>query len=426
MENSEKYCSTNVQHDKPVKYAHLADLHLGSWRDEKMRELSTKSFLRAIDECISENVDFVIFAGDLFNTSLPSVDTLKIVTGKIKELSDKGIRLYVIAGSHDFSPSGKTMVEVLEKAGLVFNVCKGGVNPETGKLRLDFTVDEPTGVKLTGIIGRKGQLDQKYYQDLELENLEQERGYKIFVFHTTVSELLPRDMALIESQPMSVFPKNFAYYAGGHIHHPVIKEIEGHGVASYTGAMFPNNFVEIEKYSMGGYNVVTVFQGRQEVQWRPLKVVEHRMLKLDCNNKTPEVVTFEVMNHFNNQSLDNTLITLRLFGRLQSGRVSDINFKEIFAKLYEQGAYFVMKNTAKLHSEEFEEIKTSAVNPESIEEEVMQEHLQQVTLFDKDTELHLTKSLLQSLNTSKKEGETITDFQRRINSEIAKLLEIDF
>jgi hypothetical protein len=48
--------------------------------------------------------------------------------------------------------------------------------------------------------------------------------------------------------------------------------------------------------------------------------------------------------------------------------------------------------------------------------------LQQVKLFDKDLEFHLTKNLLSALNTTKIEGETITDFQNRINTETSKIL----
>ena len=143
-----------------MKYAHLADLHLGSWRDQKMRDISTKAFLTAIDQCIQQQVDFILFAGDLFNTSLPSLDTLKIVTKKIKELHDLDIPIYVIPGSHDFSPSGKTMIDVLEHAGLLKNVCKGQVHPETKQLELQFTIDKKTGAKITGILGRKGLLDK--------------------------------------------------------------------------------------------------------------------------------------------------------------------------------------------------------------------------------------------------------------------------
>ena len=95
-----------------MKYAHLADSHLGSWRDLKMRDLSTKAFLTAMDNCIERKVDFILFTGDLFNTSLPSLDILKIATKKLKELQEKNIPFYAIPGSHDFSPSGKTMLDV--------------------------------------------------------------------------------------------------------------------------------------------------------------------------------------------------------------------------------------------------------------------------------------------------------------------------
>lgn len=63
-----------------MKFAHLADCHIGNWRDPKMADLSTKAFTKAIDTCIHEKVDFVLISGDLFNTSLPSIDRLKEVT----------------------------------------------------------------------------------------------------------------------------------------------------------------------------------------------------------------------------------------------------------------------------------------------------------------------------------------------------------
>jgi len=408
-----------------MKYAHLGDLHLGSWREEKMRSLSINAFLQVMDSCINQNVDFILFSGDLFNTSLPALDTLKIVTKKLKEIKDRNIPLYAVAGSHDFSPSGKTMIDVLENAGLLTNVCKGEVNPETKELHLKFTVDQKTGTKITGILGRRGLLDKTYYENLHRETLEREEGYKIFMFHTSITEMLPSQLTMIDSQPVSFFPKHFNYYAGGHIHHPTKIEQQDYGTITYPGALFPNNFQELEKYEgKGSYYIVTVESGQQEVKLISLEVIKHQSIELDCRNKNPEIVTVDILNHFDNVNLDNTIITIRLKGNLQCGKVSDINFKDIFQKLYDLGAYFVMKNTAKLHSEDFEEIKIDCSNPENVEDEIIKEHLQQIKLFDKDTELHITKSLLTTLNTSKNEGETITDFQRRIESEMNRILNL--
>jgi DNA repair protein SbcD/Mre11 len=406
-----------------MKYAHLADLHLGSWREEKMRDISTKTFLKAMDDCIQKEVDFVLFSGDLFNTSIPDLNTLKIVTKKLRELRIKQIPLYAIAGSHDFSPSGKTMLEVLENAGLLINVCKGEVDQETKRLKLNFTIDQKTGAKITGMLGKKGLLDKVYYQNLFLENLEQEQGYKIFLFHTTLSELKPKHLEMMDAQPVSFLPKKFNYYAGGHVHHPTQVELEGYGVLTYPGALFPNNFAELEKYSKGGYYLVTVNEDQQKTDWIGLEIVKHHHFSFNCNHKVPEIVSFEIINHFNNIDLTDTIVTLRLTGSLEQGKISDINFKEIFSQLYKQNAYFIMRNTTKLQSKEYEEIKISEqTNPDEIEDSVIKEHLQQIKLFDHDTELGLTKSLINTLNTSKNEGETITDFQKRVEEEINQLL----
>jgi len=409
-----------------MKYAHLADLHLGSWRDQKMRDLSTNAFLQAIDQCIQQKVDFILFSGDLFNTSLPSLDTLKIVTKKLKEVLDKQIPLYAIPGSHDFSPSGKTMIDVLENAGLLKNVCKGTINPETKELQLKWTIDPKTQAKITGILGRRGLLDRTYYENLARELLEQEQGYKIFLFHTTIAELLPQNLNMIDSQPLSFLPKYCNYYAGGHIHHPTQYIQSDYPLVTYTGALFPNNFQELEKYSNGSYYIINVDENNQQtIQTIPLETAKHIPIILDCTNKSPEIIVYDLLNQFQNKELDNTIITIRLHGTIKHGKVSDINFKEIFERLYTQNAYFVMKNTSKLTSEEFAEIKTSATDPDTIEAETIQEHLQQLTTFDKNTELQLIKSLLQSLNTSKHEGEHVLDFQKRVISELNKILNIE-
>ncbi|HLC70849.1 MAG TPA: exonuclease SbcCD subunit D [Candidatus Nanoarchaeia archaeon] len=404
------------------KYAHLADLHLGSWREDKMRDLSTKAFLRAMEKCKQEKVDFILFAGDIFNTSLPALDTLKIVTKTLKELHDASIPIYTIAGSHDFSPSGKTMIDVLENAGLLINVCKGTVDPQTNLLQLKFTQDPKTQAKITGMLGRKGQLDKFYYQNLSRDNLEQELGYKIFMFHTTISEMKPKHLEQIEGEPVSFLPQGCNYYAGGHIHHPTKIELPGYGTLTYPGALFPNNFAEIEKYSHGGFYIITVNNNEQDVTWVPIEVNKHHHLEVDCAHKSPEIIMQEMRAHFQGKLWNDTLITLRLSGTLQEGKVTDLNFKEIYASLYEQGAYWVMKNATNLSSPEFQEIKIAESNPELIEERLIQEHLQQSTVFGKERENHLIKSLLAGLNTMKREGETSTDFQKRIETEAEKIV----
>ncbi|MBI4151230.1 DNA repair exonuclease, partial [Candidatus Woesearchaeota archaeon] len=110
-----------------MKFAHIADVHLGGWREPALREANAQSFSACIDKIIEERVDFLLIAGDLFNTSVPPIDALKLAVQKLNEVKRATIPVYLIPGSHDASPSGKTMLDVLEEAGLFINVVKGDV-----------------------------------------------------------------------------------------------------------------------------------------------------------------------------------------------------------------------------------------------------------------------------------------------------------
>ncbi len=115
------YSRKSNQH-KMVKFAHISDVHLGGWKQQPMQELNFQSFRKAMDTCISRRVDFVLIAGDLFDSAYPPIDILKETFAEFKKLKDANIPCFIIAGSHDFSVSGKTFLDVLEKAGFCKNV----------------------------------------------------------------------------------------------------------------------------------------------------------------------------------------------------------------------------------------------------------------------------------------------------------------
>jgi DNA repair exonuclease SbcCD nuclease subunit len=399
----------------------MADCHIGSWRDPKLRDTSTLAFCKAIDKCVTEKVDFILIAGDLFNTSFPRLDNLKAVVTKFKQLKDLEIPVYIVPGSHDYSPSGKTILDVLEEAGLFINVFKGSV--EDGKLKLNFTTDKKTGAKITGILGKRGALEKTYYEKLILDNLEKEEGYKIFLFHSGIDELKPKEMENIISQPLSLLPKGFDYYAGGHVHIVDDKQIEGYGKITYPGPLFPNSFAELEKLERGGFFIVEDGNAR----WEPIQIYNVEKINIDCNHLTPEEIKNQIFEKIKNKEFNNTVVLIRLLGTLESGKPSDIDFKEIFNFLYGKSAYFVMKSSHALVSKEFEEIKTDARNVEDIESFLIKEHLGQIKLenLTLEKEEELIKNLMKILSAEKQEGETVPDFERRVKEEVGRVLEIE-
>jgi len=374
-------------------FAHLADCHIGAWRDPRMKELPITAFEEAVSLVLERNVDFLVIAGDLFNTAIPPLDLVKRVVTQLQRLKEASIRVYAIAGSHDYSPSGKTMLDVLEEAGLLINVFKGApVETDNGqRLKLRFTTDPKTGVKITGIIGRANSLDTEYYRDLDRESLEAAPDGKIFLFHASITELKPKSLAQMDSSPVSMLPKGFDYYAGGHVHITAETSLDGYRNVVYPGPLFPANFSELESLQHGGL----VFVRDWQVERLPIELKRVVTLTIDADKKDSASVNDE-LRRLADTDVKDAIVLIRATGELADGRVSDLAFKRLITALHEHGAYCVMKNTAKLTSKEFEEFASSQHSSrEELEEHLIREHVGQVQIgLSPEEEAKLTKSLL--------------------------------
>ena len=153
-----------------MKFAHLADCHVGGWREEKLNKLSVEHFTRAVDICLDENVGFVLISGDLFDVAMPGYDIINEVAKQLARLKEDDVGVYIIPGSHDYSVTGKTALNILESADLCINVCK----LEDNKLHL---VEDKTGVKITGMLGKRGGLEKEDYKKLEARTRRLEKDH---------------------------------------------------------------------------------------------------------------------------------------------------------------------------------------------------------------------------------------------------------
>ncbi|MFH1589509.1 MAG: exonuclease SbcCD subunit D [archaeon] len=395
-----------------MKFAHLADCHIGAWRDPKLKDLSMQAFIKAINISVEKKVDFILISGDLFNTSMPGIDYLKETTKKLKQLKEQDIPVYIIPGSHDQSPSGKTMLDVLEEAGLLINVFKGHIKDK--KLVLEFTRDKKTSTLITGILGRRGMLEKNIYEELDTSNLEKTQGTKIFMFHTALTELKPEELEKMDSSPISFLPKGFEYYAGGHVHIVRNETLEGYKNVVFPGPLMPTSFAELEKLKRGSFYIYN--HGKLEMI--PIELVKVYPIQIDAENETPESVYEIIEQAIREKDFRNTIVLIRVFGKLKHGKPTDINFKDISNKLHEQKAFFFMKSTTKLSSEEFEEIKINAASVEDAENAILKEHLGQIKTDFSDKEEEIAKKLLKILSEEKHEGEKVYEYDERIKKEM--------
>ncbi|MBT7237735.1 exonuclease SbcCD subunit D [Candidatus Woesearchaeota archaeon] len=390
-----------------MKFAHLADCHIGGWSELKLKELGMKVFSKSIDICIERKVDFVLIAGDLFNTALPSIDLIKEVTLDLKKLKDSRIPCYIVAGSHDYSPSGKTMLDVFENAGLVKNVTQFEEN------NLKFITDEKTGVKLTGIFGKAGGLEKSYYESLNREYLENEKSKKIFMFHTTLTEFKPEHLAMVSSEPVAILPKGFDYYAGGHPHF-IFNEVKvPYGRIAYPGALFPNNFFELEKFKHGGFFINEYDENFVKSEYVDVKLKDTISYTISLDGKDSHDVIDFVVDKIDKNEILGKILLIRMKGILNSGKLSDIDFRKLNEEF--SGAFVVLRNSSKLKIKEFEELDVKEGSVEVIEEKIISEV----------DESDLIKGLFDVLNDEKLDGEKNLDFEMRVVKNTFEVLEID-
>jgi DNA repair protein SbcD/Mre11 len=393
-----------------MKFAHLADCHIGGWKEQKLKELGLRSFELAIDTAIKERVGFILISGDLFDTALPSIDLVKDTARILYKVKEFDIPIYIIPGSHDFSPSGKTMLDVYEEAGLVENVCKLNDN------KLKFTTDR-TGIKITGMLGRKGSLEIEDYKKLDRFSIEKEAGFKIFMFHSLLDELKPANLGMIEGLPMDFLPRNFNYYAGGHPHLVYGKNHNSYGFIAYPGPMFPNNFAELEDLKYGSLYINEVTSGVLTPRHYKLKIVDTLNYAIGADNKKPEDVQQEILETV--KDFNGKIVTIRVAGKLNSGKPSEIDFKKINEEL--KDAYIVLRNTSKLESREFELMDVKIEDVSKVEEAMIKEAINANNIVFSE---ELIFKLMNALDKEKLEGERTADFEIRVLNEALGVLNL--
>jgi len=410
-----------------IKFAHLADCHLGAWRNENLNQIGFRAFEKAIDIIIKEKIDFVIISGDLFDVSNPRVEVIDLSVRELKKLKDNEIPVYGIMGSHDFSPSNKSMVRPLITAGLFTDVSQGETT-ENGEIKLFFTRESKTKIKITGLRARKRSLEIEDYRILNRKSLELEAGIKIFVLHTLMSELKPKEYKDMESAPKSLLPQGFDYYAGGHLHKTVPERlrntedsinIDDKTKIIYPGSLTPTNFRELEQYQYGGFCIVsgeidiTSQKSQLCVKFIPLKVKDVVSLSIDCNNKSITQVYELLENKIRNSDFFDKLVTIRIFGTLSSGKTHQLRPNDIIQKLKEKGAYEVLTNKAAFISKEYSPISVVVGKTnEEIENTLIFEHAQKIkikNLSKKDIEYKI-HNLLSVLGKERGEGTKVKEY----------------
>jgi DNA repair exonuclease SbcCD nuclease subunit len=225
-------------------FSHISDTHLGlqQYGLEEREQDIYDSFNQAIDISIKDKVDFVIFAGDIFHTPNPSGKAILQMANALKRLKQNSIESFFILGEHDISRIRATPVSYVYH-NLEFSKYVGRGEPVYYKDVMIAGLDKIRKNEITAFEEKFRKLDSL---------AKQHNGHKILVLHQGITELNQFAGELNASD----LPKNFTYYAMGHLHDKLVKDFDHlRGPLAYPGSTEMTTSEGIKETEKGFFEV---------------------------------------------------------------------------------------------------------------------------------------------------------------------------
>ncbi|MDR2660823.1 MAG: DNA repair exonuclease [Lactobacillaceae bacterium] len=262
-----------------MKFIHVADSHLGNplngitikEDDPKSTFLFNslfKTFINIIDLAISNDVDFILFAGDLYNTTNRSIYVEDFLGKQFFRLKEKNIKVYIIHGNHDFSndgiphlPWGDNVVE--------FN--------NNGRADILETKNQEK-VAVVGISYADRHIEKSLLD--KYQTRRDDVDYQIGLYHGEVDSN-QSNYAPVKLEDIKIL--GYDYFALGHIH--IAQVLSENPYVAYSGSIQGLN-----KKEVGPHGVIYVqsnqdktlnveFIHTNEIEWKNLDI------ELDTNQE---------------------------------------------------------------------------------------------------------------------------------------------
>lgn len=315
-----------------MQFSHISDTHLGlvQYGSEERAQDVYDVFNQAIDTSIKDHVDFVIFAGDIFHVPNPNGTAIVQMANGLKRLKQNGIDSFFILGEHDISRIRTTPIPYVYH-NLEFSKYIGQGKPIEHK-----------GVLLAGFDKiRKTEIPQYEEKFAEVDKAAQNfSGHKILVLHQGITEF-NKFAGELQSTDL---PKNFTYYAMGHLHDTDVKKFNHlNGPIAYPGSIELTTSEGIKETKKGFFEVDISgqeanpnwieldtrpqFSFKTEYQELP-KTIDEISEKITSLSKKPIVeVNIQGENietdHIQAQIARLNSMVLRCFWRISTKQVSD-------------------------------------------------------------------------------------------------------
>ncbi len=255
-----------------MKFSHISDTHLGliQYGLEEREQDIYDSFNQAIDISIQDKVDFVIFAGDIFHTPNPSGTAILQMANALKKLKQNEIESFFVLGEHDISRIRSTPIPYVYH-NLEFSKYVGRGEPVYYKDVMIVGFDKIRKNEMTGLEGKFSHIES-------LANKHE--GHKILVLHQGITEV-NKFAGEVNSTDL---PKNFTYYAMGHLHDKFLKQYDHlKGPLAYPGSTEMTTSEGIKETEKGFFKV-DISDDNAKPEWIKLDTRPQISVKTEFEN----------------------------------------------------------------------------------------------------------------------------------------------
>ena len=254
------------------KFIHAADIHLDSPMRkldfyegapvEKFRKATRRAFENLIQLAISENVAFVVIAGDLYDGDWKDYNTGLYLVSRMFRLRDAGISVFIVTGNHDAAS----------------NITKTLRFPDNVKI---FPSNEPSTYQLENLgVAIHGQsfASPAVKKDLAGGYPMPLKGfYNIGLLHTCATGREGHE-PYAPCSPQDLSSKGYDYWALGHVHNHEI-------ITKHPFIVFPGNLQGRHPRETGpkGCILVSVGQNHEtEIEFMSMDVVRWVTAEVDA------------------------------------------------------------------------------------------------------------------------------------------------
>jgi len=340
-------------------FSHISDTHLGlqQYGLEEREQDIYDSFNQAINISIKDHVDFVIFAGDIFHTPNPSGTAILQMANALKRLKENSIDSFFILGEHDISRMRATPVPYVYH-NLQFSKYVGNGKPVYHKDVMIAGFDKI----------RKNELQPFEEKFRKIDTLaKQHNGHKILVLHQGITEVNQFAAELNSSD----LPKNFTYYAMGHLHDKSVKQFEQlGGTLAYPGSTEMTTSEGIKETEKGFFEV-DISSQEAKPNWIKLDTRPQFSTKIESEDLDAAIsAILEKISAFDKKPI----VEIKIIGKdierdVAQAKISQIIPKTLYCSwkmLQSEDASLVLLNRPALIDEELFKLAVNALKSEKL------------------------------------------------------------